>query len=235
MVDSAASPDFPCQSCEVRDKAICAALADSELRELNRIATAVSVEAGETVFYEGDESTYLFNIVSGSVRLSKSLPDGRRQITGFLFPGDFLGLSIADTYAYCAETLSDSSFCRFDRNKLAGLMQRFPKLEHQLLVLASNELAQAQDHMIVLGQKTAAERLASILLKLVPRVGREDQHGFVIDLPMSREDLADYAGLTTETVSRSFTQLRNDGLIATPDRRSVVVSNREALERITGD
>src|SRR5512138_967191 len=103
---TAAAQDFPCKHCDVRDKAICKVLDDAELRQLNRISTAVKLEPGGTVFYEGDDSTYLFNVVRGSLRLSKLLPDGRRQVTGFLFPGDFLGLSIAGVYPYTAEALA---------------------------------------------------------------------------------------------------------------------------------
>ena len=100
MQRTAAAHDFPCQTCPVRDQSICAALSDEELREVSRITTAVDLAKGATVFFEGDENTYLFNVVGGAVRLSKLLSDGRRQVTGFLFPGDFLGLSIADRYAY---------------------------------------------------------------------------------------------------------------------------------------
>jgi CRP/FNR family transcriptional regulator len=100
---TAASHAFPCETCPVRDQTICSVLTNEELKELNAITTAVNLSPNEVVFYEEDENTYLFNVVSGAIRLSKLLPDGRRQITGFLFPGDFLGLSIADTYAYTAE------------------------------------------------------------------------------------------------------------------------------------
>lgn len=235
MGNSAASPQFPCQNCEVRDKAICAALNDDELRELSAIATAVKQRAGGTVFYEGDDSTYLFNVVTGAIRLSKLLPDGRRLITGFLFPGDFLGLSVSDTYAYTAETLTKASLCRFKRTSLANIMERFPKLEHQLLNLASNELEQAQDHLMILGRKTATERLVSILLKLSERIGHNEDGGLLIDLPMSRIDLADYAGLTIETVSRTFTYLRTEGLISMPNARSVVIPAADEFARFTGD
>ncbi len=99
MSGTAASPNFPCKTCQVRDKAICSALNDNELRELNKIVTSVELGAGGIICHQGDTSTYLFNVVSGTVRLLKLLPDGRRQIVGFLFPGDFLGLSIGDEYS----------------------------------------------------------------------------------------------------------------------------------------
>jgi CRP/FNR family transcriptional regulator len=235
MVKTAASPQFPCQTCEVRDKAICAALADDDLRLLSSIATTVKLNQGGTVFFEGDDSAYLFNVVTGAIRLSKLLPDGRRQITGFLFEGDFLGLAISDVYVYTAEALTQTSLCRFDRARLGELMERLPKLEHELLKLSSNELSEAQDHLMLLGQKKAVERLTTALLKLADRIGQYDDGGWKLELPMTRADLADYTGLTTETVSRTFTRLRNQGVIDTPDLRLVHIPDRSALAIRSGD
>ena len=232
---TAAAQDFPCKHCDVRDKAICKVLDYAELRQLNRISTAVKLEPGGTVFYEGDDSTYLFNVVRGSIRLSKLLPDGRRQVTGFLFPGDFLGLSIAGVYPYTAEALAATELCRFERASLTRLLDSFPKLEHQLLSLASNELAQAQDHIMVLGRKTATERVASVLLKLVDRIGRKANGGCSLDLPMTRSDLADYTGLTTETVSRTLSQLKKQGVINTSGVRDLRIPRVEALAGYSGD
>jgi CRP/FNR family transcriptional regulator, anaerobic regulatory protein len=232
---TAAAPDFPCRTCEVRDKAICKALDDAELRQLNSISTAVRLDAGGTVFYEGDDSSYLFNVVRGSLRLSKLLPDGRRQVTGFLFPGDFLGLSIGGVYSYTAETLAPTELCRFERARMARMLDRFPKLEHQLLSLASNELSQAQDHIMVLGRKTASERIASVLLKLVDRIGRKANGGCDLDLPMTRSDLADYTGLTTETVSRTLSQLKKKGVIITSGVRDLQIPRLSDLAGYSGD
>lgn len=232
---TAAAPDFPCKTCEVRDKAICKVLDDAELRQLNKISTAVKLDAGGTVFYEGDDSTYLFNVVRGSLRLSKLLPDGRRQVTGFLFPGDFLGLSIAGVYSYTAEALTPVELCRFDRPNLTRFLDKYPKLEHQLLSLASNELAQAQDHITVLGRKTASERIATVLLKLVDRIGKKGSGGYALDLPMTRTDLADYTGLSTETVSRTITQLKKDGMIASKGARGLLIPAVDDLRGCSGD
>jgi CRP/FNR family transcriptional regulator len=235
MSATAASPEFPCKTCEVRDKAICAALDNEELREMNAIATSVRLHANQTAFYEGDEDTFLFNVVEGAVRLSRMLPDGRRQITGFLFPGDLLGLSVEGVYAYTADAITDTSLCRFDRARLTELAERFPKLEHQLLSLASNELVQAQDHLMILGQKKAAERVATVLLRLAERIGQQADGGRVLDLPMTREDLADYTGLTIETVSRKITLLRQKGAIEMPGERRIFIPETGALDVLSGD
>ena len=235
MTETAASPRFPCQICEVRDKAVCAVLEDDQLRQLNTIATAVELRAGGTVFYEGDENTFLFNVVKGAVRLSKLLPDGRRQITGFLFPGDFLGLSIADVYAYSAETITETSLCRFNRKSLANMIERLPKLENQLLALASNELVQAQDQLVVLGRKKATERVVTFLIKMAERIGRQGNDGWELDLPMTRTDMADYLGLSTESVSRTMSRLRKAHLILTPGIRSVYIRDPGELALHSGD
>ena len=235
MQPTAASRDFPCQTCEVRDQSICAVLSDDELRELSKISTAVELTKGATVFYEGDENTCLFNVVSGAVRLSKLLPDGRRQVTGFLFPGDFIGLSVADQYAYTAEAITQTNLCRFDRSCLIKLLDRFPKLEHRLLELASNELVEAHTHMVLLGQKNVTEKISGVLINLLKRIGQRRNGAIIINLPMSRTDLAEYAGLTTESVSRCLTRLRKANVIDLPKSWSVHVLQEEELERLAGD
>lgn len=232
---TAASHDFPCQSCPVRDQSICAALSDEELREVSKITTAVDLAKGATVFFEGDENTYLFNVVSGAVCLSKLLRDGRRQVTGFLFPGDFLGLSVADTYAYTAETLSGTSMCRFNRASLIKLLDRFPKLEHRLLELASNELVEAQAHMMLLGQKHVTEKISATLIHLMKRIGQRRDDKIVVNLPMTRTDLAEYAGVRTESVSRCLTRLRKQNVISLPEPSSVHILREDELERLAGD
>lgn len=234
MYRTAAAHDFPCQTCAVRDQSICAVLSDEELREVCKITTAVDLTKSATIFFEGDENTYLFNVVSGAVRLSKLLSDGRRQVTGFLFPGDFLGLSVADTYAYTAEALSNTSLCRFNRASLIKLLDRFPKLEHRLLELASNELVEAQAHILLLGQKHATEKISTTLIHLMKRIGQRRDDAIVVDLPMTRIDLAEYAGVSPETVSRCFTRLRKGNVISLPEPWSVHILQEAELERLAG-
>lgn len=235
MPSTAASPSFPCETCEVRDRTICAALDDAELRELNAIATSVCLEPAQTIFYEGDGDAYLFNVTMGAVRLSKLLPDGRRQVMGFLFPGDLLGLSVSGSYAYTADAITETSLCRFDRQRLTRLAEKYPKLEHRVVALASNELVQAQDHLMILGQKRASERVATLLLRLAERIGSKAGDGRLVDLPMSREDIADYAGLTIETVSRNLSRLRDAGIIEIPSSRRIHIPRMNALAELSGD
>jgi len=219
---------MPCAACDVREMAVCSVLRGHELDRLAQIVARIPVAPGQTIFQEGDEADYVYNIVSGSVRLFKLLPDGRRQITGFLFESDFLGLALKERYAYSAEAVSETAVCRFPRGKLERLFEDMPRLETRLLDQASNELIAAQDQMLLLGRKTAVERLSSFLFALARRQGSAS-----LDLPMTRTDIADYLGLTIETVSRSFTKLRRTGVIATHDAHSVEILDRDALEGLT--
>lgn len=222
----------PCAACAVRDMTVCAPLTDEEQRLLKSISADIHLDPRKTLFDEGDPADHVFNITEGAVALSKSLPDGRRQITGFLYPGDFLGLAHNVSYAYGAETLTPVTICRFPRRKFEEMLGRFPHMERRLLTIASNELATAQDQMLLLGRKTAVERLASFLLKLSERQVARGQSGTVMPLPMGRGEIADYLGLTIETVSRTFTRLRQDAAIVLPDSASVKVVNMSRLREL---
>ena len=213
----------PCAACGVRDLSICGALDGQELERMNDLVTEARVATGQAVFYEADPASYLFVIVEGCVRLYKLLADGRRQITGFLYPSDFLGLAMQDRYAYTAEAVSPVRLCRFERARLEALLEEFPHLEKRLLGIASNELASAQDQMLLLGRKTADEKVMSFLYLLSRRAYMKSQPADVIQLPMSRNDIADHLGLTTETVSRCFTRLRKQGVIAFEDPHQVTI------------
>jgi CRP/FNR family transcriptional regulator len=133
----------PCAACDIRDISICAALETDELKHLEEIVTRVVVQARETIFREADPADYLFNVTQGTVKVYKLLVDGRRQITGFFFPGDFLGLAHLNKYAYSAEAIEEVGLCRFSRRKLEKMLELYPKLERRLLQTASNELASA--------------------------------------------------------------------------------------------
>lgn len=224
--------EHPCAACKVRELAVCAVLEPEELRRLAAIMTPLELGPQATVFYEGDRADYLFNVTAGTVRLYKLLPDGRRQITGFLYPGDFLGLATGDLYAYTAETVEDVHLCRFPRGTLEALMQEVPRLEKRLLGMASNELMEAQDQMLLLGRKTAQEKIASFLLMVSRRAAKRGQDDNPIDLAMGRADIADFLGLTTETVSRTFTQFKTTGVIRLLENSRVKLNNKAALEAL---
>jgi CRP/FNR family transcriptional regulator len=224
----------PCAACSVRVLSLCDALDESDLPRLAAISSSISIRPHQTIVREGDPADYLFNLTDGTVKLYKLLPDGRQQITGFLFPGDFLGLPAAGRYAYSAEAVTEVTFCRFDRKKLDHLLEDFPRMERRLLGIASNELAAAQDQMLLLGRKTAREKVASFLLTIARRGGRPGTPDSPLLLPMTRTEIADYLGLTIETVSRTLTRFRKEGLIALPALDHVVLADRPALARLAG-
>ena len=224
----------PCAACAVRGMTICAPLDSEELAQVSAMMTSVDLEAGEPLFDEGEAAGNVFNVTSGTLKVYKLLPDGRRQVTGFLFPGDFLGLAKQETYAFSAEAVTPCMLCRFPRQKLEALMQRLPKIEQRLLNIASNELVAAQEQMLLLGRKTAREKIASFLLMLSKRARQRGLEGDPVAVPMSRTDIGDYLGLTTETVSRTFTQLKQDGIIQLLPNHQVKLAKREALDEIAG-
>jgi len=222
----------PCAACAARQLAFCNVLEGSDLGRLLQILTETTATTGQAIFYEGDDAEHVYNVTEGVVRVSKMLPDGRRQITGFLFPGDFLGLSHDDAYAYTAEAIGPSRLCRFKRDRLLALFDELPSLEKRLLGMAADELAAAQDQILLLGRKTARERVVSFLRLLAKQARKRGESGNPLNLPMSRADIADYLGLTIETVSRTITKLAKDGLIILPSSNRVVLSDMDALEAI---
>jgi len=222
----------PCSACDVRTRSVCGALDLPELRQLAAILATVSFRANQTIVAEGDPAQYLFNVTEGAVKLFKLLPDGRRQVTGFLFPGDFLGIALNDTYAYGAEALGPVELCRFPRQRLERLIEATPHLEKRLLAMAANELVAAQDQMMLLGRKSAREKVASFLLNLSERAEQRGQAPDPVALPMGRTDIADYLGLTTETVSRTFTQLKTQQIVTLLEGGAVRLTDRIRLEAI---
>lgn len=209
--------------------AFCGVLEADEIPRLLAIVSTIKVDSHQPIIDEGEPADYLFNVTSGAVKLYKLLPDGRRQITGFLFAGDFLGIAMNEKYAYSAEALGKVSLCRFPRRKLEALLDEFPKLEKRLLGMASNELVQAQDQILLLGRKTAQEKIVSFLLSLSDRAVKRGADASPISLPMGRADIADYLGLTTETVSRTITNLKRDGYIRLLPGGQVELPNLPAL------
>lgn len=212
---------------------MCSAIDVGRIGALDRIVTHIQMRSGQTVFDESDDARYVYNISRGHVRLFKLLQDGRRQITGFLNPGDFLGLAARKTYAYSAEAITDTDLCRFKVNELEDLLDEIPAIRERLYEIANDELAAAQEQMLCLGRKTAKERVASFLVGQLRHGTDCGDEGAAFELPMSRSDIADYLGLTIETVSRTFTTLREEGLIELPSTHKVSIPNIAALEEST--
>jgi CRP/FNR family transcriptional regulator len=191
---------------------------------------AHSYSVGEAVFWEGDQASHIFDVREGVLRVCKLLPDGRRAIVGFIYPGDVLGVSFQSRYLFTAEAVTAVKIRRLPRAQFFDAVNGSPPLRPQLFALLCDEMSAAQDQMLLLGRKRAEERVVSFLLA----VQRKTAIGKTIELPMSRLDVADYLGLTIETVSRMMTGLTRQGLIAATGRHSVCLRRPAALRAIAG-
>lgn len=179
------------------------------------------------IYGEGELADYLYKVVSGAIRTYKVLNDGRRQIGSFYLPGDIFGLEVGGEHTFSAEAVADSKVLVIRRSAVAALAGRNKEVARQLWTMTAAELQRAQDHIMLL-IKTAQERVAGFLLEMAARNPSASE----VDLPMSRQDIADYLGLTIETVSRMMTQLENSGVIAVPTSRHIVLRSRGALNRM---
>jgi CRP/FNR family nitrogen fixation transcriptional regulator len=176
------------------------------------------------IYAEGEPADYLYKLVGGAVRTAKILADGRRQIGAFYLPGDVFGLEIDAEHGFSAEAITESRIVVVRRSALVALSYRDSAVAHELLTLTGLELARVQERILLL-VKTAQERVAGFLLEMAARCPAGD----AVELPMSRQDIADYLGLTVETVSRTLTSLQSEAAIERPNSRRIVLRNRPAL------
>lgn len=225
--------DNACDRCGARAFSVCGSLDDADLGRLDALAEHITLEPGQALIREGDPAEAVFNITSGSVRVYKLLADGRRQITGFLFAGDFLGLATGETFVFSAEAIEPATACRFRKSEYRALIRETPALEAALLERANHELAVAQNQMLLLGRKTALERIATFLLELPSHDPVRAAPAGQVHLPMTRSEIADYLGLTIETVSRVLTRLRTRGVIRLTSMISLVVEQPEVLRTLS--
>jgi CRP/FNR family transcriptional regulator len=223
----AASGD--CGHCDVREVAVCTALSGPELERLKAIAVTKTYETGETIFAAEEPTSITGTVVKGTIKAYKLLPDGRQQIVGFLFPGDFIGSITHDANHSFTEALSPVELCVFPSAGIQRMIHETPNLERQLLKLANDDLDLAQEWMLLLGRKTAQERLATFLLLLADKAMARGASNVNIDLPMNRTEIGDYLGLTIETVSRQFSKLRGAGVISVANNHQVSIKSRTHL------
>lgn len=223
-----------CATCGARAFSVCGQIDQADLSRLDAIAEHASYAPGDILIREGDPAGAVFNITSGSVRIYKLLADGRRQITGFLFAGDFLGLATGDTYVFSAEAIEAASACRFRKSEYRALIRECPALESALLDRAHHELAAAQNQMLLLGRKTALERIATFLIELPAHDPARPGLAGHVHLPMTRSEIADYLGLTIETVSRTMTRLKTQGVIRLLSLTELRVEQPDVLRDLAG-
>jgi CRP/FNR family transcriptional regulator len=237
VIAAATSLAGRCEDCDARHNGFCDALPDEDLAFLSRAAQRMTIAPGKVFIEDGDPATYFYNITHGHVRVFKTLADGRRHITGFIGTGQFLGLAATGQCTFNAEAMDEVHLCRFNRVTLGDMFDEFPALERRLLNIAAHELSVAQDQMLLLARKNAVERVASYLLNLAMHHescanGMLPASAMTLSLPVSRADLADYLGLTIETVSRSFAQLKKAALIDFSNAHAVTLLHPRQLEQI---
>ena len=220
-----------CARCDLRRSTVCGAVPDAELADLAAASSVLQIPAGAILIEEDEPAADYFIVTHGTVTIFKLMPDGRRQIFDFAGPGRLIGHGASDANAFSAEALEPLRVCRFTRSRLSALLNRFPAMERRLLQLVDNTLAAAREHMLLLGRKTARERLASFLLAWSrPAIARGALR--TIRLPMSRLDIADYLGLTVETVCRVLRQFCAEEIVSFPTPSELVIRASAALERV---
>ena len=186
---------------------------------------------GQTVFWEGDGAEDVFTVAEGLLRLYRALPDGRRAITGFACAGEIVGLAFTGRYPCSAEAVGEVKLRRVSRRSLYSAADEIPSLRFEALATIAGELGRAQDQIVLLGRKTADERVASFILAMAERIGQSRRE---IDLPMSRLDMADYLGLTIETVSRVLTRMQREGVISFRGRYHLIIERPRCLRDLSG-
>ncbi|WP_299437730.1 cyclic nucleotide-binding domain-containing protein [uncultured Rhodospira sp.] len=222
----------PCGHCDLGPLAFCDGFAPRTVSNLWRVQCTVPFEAHDTLFREGDPGVAVYSIVSGAVKVYKLMPDGRRQITAFFFRGDMFGFCLGGSYAYTAEAITPVGVCRLPMQRLNDLANTAPEVQDRIVRRMTAKLAQFHDHVLLLGRKTARERVATFLLGLSDRARRRGEPGSPLTLPMGRADIADHIGLTVETVSRAMTRFKREGLLDLPSASQVSIRQPDALRAI---
>jgi CRP/FNR family transcriptional regulator len=223
---------LPCDLCPVRAHGVCSAVARPVLNRLATLATIVDIPRGQMFIHEGAQAKHLYVLIAGAAKLYKLLPDGRCQIVGFDFAGSLLGLAALEDYTFSAEAITPLRICRISRKGLSDLLRDCREMEQRLLRFAVGDLIRAQEQILLLGRKTAIERIASFLFLQLTRPQPRAMRPPRIYLPMSRTDIASYLGMSIETVSRTLAKLKNRGLIAVPNVREIDVLDRSRLKAL---
>ncbi len=231
-----------CEQCSIRHQAVCGAMSDAEIETLNSIAHRRRYPAGQVIVSDQEPADFFANVLTGTIKLTKTLPDGRQQIVGLLFPPDFLGRAYSRSNPYFAEAATDVELCCFSHQSFERVIRDHPGLQHRLFERTLDELDAARDWMLLLGRKSAEEKLASFLILLAKRSlltrcarpGAPAAGAAAFELPLTRADIADFLGLTIETVSRQLTRLKAQGLIRLKGSRAIEVPDTARLQRLAG-
>lgn len=229
-----------CDHCPVRHQAVCGAMDEVQIKKLSQIAHRKKIPSGQTIISDEEPVDFFANVISGAVKLTKTLPDGRQQIVGLLFAPDFLGRAYSRNNPYTAEAATDVEICTFPYAAFERLVGEYPGLQQRLFQHTLDELDAARDWMLLLGRKTAEEKVASFLYMLARRsmlIGCQHKAApgmAAFELPLTRADMADYLGLTIETVSRQLTRLKTSNVIRLSTNRLIMVPDLAKLARVAG-
>lgn len=227
-----------CRTCPIRYRAVCAHCECDDLARLERTKYEKTYAAGQVIVWAGDKMEFVASIIDGVATLTQTLEDGRTQMVGLLMPSDFLGRPGRRTAAYTVTAISELTLCCFRKQPFEQMMRDNPRIPSRLLEMTLDELDAAREWLLVLGRKSAREKIASFLAIIARRKAALDNVApggqMRLNLPLTREAMADYLGLTIETVSRQMTGLKRDGLIELEGKRSVILSDFEQLVQESG-
>jgi CRP/FNR family transcriptional regulator len=228
-----------CSDCPIRHRAVCARCETDELAQLEQIKYYRSFQAGQTIVWSGDRMEFVGSVVSGIATLTQTMEDGRRQMVGLLLPSDFVGRPGRPSVAFDVTATTDLVMCCFRKKPFEDMMSSTPHIAQRLLEMTLDELDAAREWMLVLGRKTAREKIASLIAIIARREAglhkRQAKGVLSVDLPLTREEMADYLGLTLETVSRQISALKKDGVIVLEGNRHVSIPDIDRLLEEAGD
>lgn len=235
-----ATLETKCDRCAIRHVSICGAADFDAQNELNRASHTRTFLAGETITAEGEEPGIVGNVVSGVLRMSKTMADGRQQIVGLLFPSDMFGRVFSHESNFAIEAATDVTLCCFDKPAFERIILKNPQIEHEILLSTLDELDAARDWMMLLGCQTVLERLASFMIIIVHRTFKQnDRHcpapePLFLTIPVSRRDMATYLGTTVETISRKIQYMARKKVIRILDPKHFEITNSGQLGRLSG-
>ena len=202
----------------------------AHLADIDKLGQSVKFDRNEIIYSKGDEARFSYRVIEGAVRLSRIFADGRRQIVNFFLPDETFGIELSLDYTATAEAVGEVVALRCPRVCIAQLTEGNPDISQKRLAMLSKSLSAAERHVAMLGHQSAKERVASFFLALEMQRRDDDQH--TLDLPLSRQDIADYLGLTIETTCRALSELKRQGIIDAPSRRRIVIRDLAGLQAI---
>jgi len=224
-----------CSKCPIRHRAVCARCDEDELAVLEGMKSYKTFTQGETIIWRGDEMRHVSTVVSGIASLSRTLEDGRTQMVGLLLPSDFIGRPGRQEVEFDVIAVTDVTLCRFDRKAFEKLVTEVPHISQRVMEMALDELNAAREWMVLLGRKTAREKIATFIEMVIRRDSVPLQGVRAHALPLTREEIANFLGLTLETVSRQLTLMKKDGILNFTDRRHFSVLDVAGLRDASGD